>query len=568
MLRRYRKLGEILVEKGFITREELEKALEIQKQLKKPLGEVLVELGYITEDQLLEALSEQYDAPILRDLPKNIPLNVVGSLPKNIIESLHVIPVNKKEDGTLVVVTDNGTNIPRIRQEVRFLTGKNPEIYLVASRDFSMLYQTYVLGVPLELFEEPYVTIEEAEGQVEEEAEESEETVIEEAPIVRLVNNIINRAIEMGASDIHIEPMKRTVRVRFRVDGVLKKVLEYQKMQHNSVVARIKIMSGLDVSERRLPQDGKFYTIKSGEQYDFRVSTMPSTFGEKVVMRILKVSAANRRLEELGYSEYNYRRILSLLEKPYGIILVTGPTGSGKSTTLVAMINHLKGEGVNIVTAEDPVEYTIEGVTQCQVFPEIGLTFARYLRAFLRQDPDIIMVGEIRDTETAQLAVEASLTGHLVLSTLHTNTAAGAVSRLMEMGIDPHLLGTSLIGVIGQRLIRRLCNECKVSGEVKDEKSKFYFERFLGEVPNQIYYPSEEGCPACRGMRYRGRMAIGEVMIVDEEMRTLISSRASEMEIARHAVEKGMRPMFVDALEKVAQGLTSLEEVFRVTTPP
>ncbi|ACM23915.1 Type II secretion system protein E [Thermotoga neapolitana LA10] len=567
MLRRYRKLGEILVERGFITREELERALEIQKQLKKPLGEVLVELGYITEDQLLDALSEQYNAPILKDLPKNIPLNVVGSLPKNIIESLHVIPIDKKEDGTLVVVTDNGTNIPRIRQEIRFLTGKDPEIYLVASRDFSMLYQTYVLGVPLELFEEPYVAIEETEEQVEE-AEESEEAAVEEAPIVRLVNNIINRAIEMGASDIHIEPMKRTVRVRFRIDGVLRRVLEYQKGQHNSVVARIKIMSGLDVSERRLPQDGKFYTIKGGEQYDFRVSTMPSTFGEKVVMRILKVSAANKRLEELGYSEYNYKRILSILEKPYGIILVTGPTGSGKSTTLVAMINHLKSESVNIVTAEDPVEYTIDGVTQCQVFPEVGLTFARYLRAFLRQDPDIIMVGEIRDRETAQLAVEASLTGHLVLSTLHTNTAAGAVSRLMEMGIDPHLLGTSLIGVIGQRLVRKLCDECKIPGEVKDENAKSYFERFFGRVPDQIYYPSEEGCPVCRGMRYRGRMAIGEVLIVDEEMRALISSRASEMEIARRAMEKGMRPMFVDALEKVAQGLTSLEEVFRVTTLP
>jgi len=362
--------------------------------------------------------------------------------------------------------------------------------------------------------------------------------------------------------------MKRTVRVRFRIDGVLRRVLEYQKGQHNSVVARIKIMSGLDVSERRLPQDGKFYTIKGGEQYDFRVSTMPSTFGEKVVMRILKVSAANKRLEELGYSEYNYKRILSILEKPYGIILVTGPTGSGKSTTLVAMINHLKSESVNIVTAEDPVEYTIDGVTQCQVFPEVGLTFARYLRAFLRQDPDIIMVGEIRDRETAQLAVEASLTGHLVLSTLHTNTAAGAVSRLMEMGIDPHLLGTSLIGVIGQRLVRKLCDECKIPGEVKDENAKSYFERFFGRVPDQIYYPSEEGCPVCRGMRYRGRMAIGEVLIVDEEMRALISSRASEMEIARRAMEKGMRPMFVDALEKVAQGLTSLEEVFRVTTLP
>jgi len=231
------------------------------------------------------------------------------------------------------------------------------------------------------------------------------------------------------------------------------------------------------------------------------------------------------------------------------------------------MINYLKNESVNIVTAEDPVEYTIEGVTQCQVFPEIGLTFARYLRAFLRQDPDIIMVGEIRDRETAQLAVEASLTGHLVLSTLHTNTAAGAVSRLIEMGIDPHLLGASLIGVIGQRLVRKLCDECKMPGEVRDEQVKSYFEQFFGKVPDQIYYPSEEGCPACRGMRYRGRMAIGEVLIVDEELRELISSRVSETEIAKLAVKKGMRTMFQDALEKVLLGQTSIEEVFRVTTP-
>jgi len=231
------------------------------------------------------------------------------------------------------------------------------------------------------------------------------------------------------------------------------------------------------------------------------------------------------------------------------------------------MINYLKNESVNIVTAEDPVEYTIEGVTQCQVFPEIGLTFARYLRAFLRQDPDIIMVGEIRDRETAQLAVEASLTGHLVLSTLHTNTAAGAVSRLIEMGIDPHLLGASLIGVIGQRLVRKLCDECKMSGEIRDEQVKSYFERFFGKVPDQIYYPSEEGCSTCKGMRYRGRMAIGEVLIVDEELRELISSKASETEIAKLAVKKGMRTMFQDALEKVLLGQTSIEEVFRVTTP-
>ena len=565
MLKRYKKLGELLLEKGFITESELERALEIQKQTRKPLGEVLLELGYVTEDEILDALSEQYGAPILKNLPKNIPLNVIGSLPKNMVETLRVIPIEKKEDGTLVVVTDNGVNIPRIRQEIRFLTGKMPEVYLVTSRDFSLLYQTHVLGVPLDLFEEPYVVMEEA--PVEQETREETEVEAEEAPIVRLVNNIINRAIEMGASDIHIEPFKRSVKVRFRIDGMLRKILEYQKAQHGAVVARIKIMSNLDVSERRLPQDGKFYTIKNGEQYDFRVSTMPSAFGEKVVLRILKVSEANRRLEELGYSDYNYNRIMELLRKPYGIILVTGPTGSGKSTTLVAMINYLKDESVNIITAEDPIEYTIEGVTQCQVFPEIGLTFARYLRAFLRQDPDIIMVGEIRDRETAQLAVEASLTGHLVLSTLHTNTAAGAVTRLVEMGVDPHLLGTSLLGVIGQRLVRRLCEKCKVPTPIEDEKLAEHFERHFGYVPERIFTPSPEGCPECRGMKYRGRMAIGEVLIVSSEIKRLLSSRATEQDIFEVAVREGMRPMFVDGLEKVAQGLTSFEEVLRVVSP-
>lgn len=565
MLKRYKKLGELLLERGFITESELERALEIQKQTRKPLGEVLLELGYVTEDEILDALSEQYGAPILKNLPKNIPLNVIGSLPKNMVETLRVIPIEKKEDGTLVVVTDNGVNIPRIRQEIRFLTGKMPEVYLVTSRDFSLLYQTHVLGVPLDLFEEPYVVMEEA--PVEQETKEETEVEAEEAPIVRLVNNIINRAIEMGASDIHIEPFKRSVRVRFRIDGMLRKILEYQKAQHGAVVARIKIMSNLDVSERRLPQDGKFYTIKNGEQYDFRVSTMPSAFGEKVVLRILKVSEANRRLEELGYSDYNYNRIMELLRKPYGIILVTGPTGSGKSTTLVAMINYLKDESVNIITAEDPIEYTIEGVTQCQVFPEIGLTFARYLRAFLRQDPDIIMVGEIRDRETAQLAVEASLTGHLVLSTLHTNTAAGAVTRLVEMGVDPHLLGTSLLGVIGQRLVRRLCEKCKVPTPIEDKKIAEHFERHFGYVPERIFTPSPEGCPECRGMKYRGRMAIGEVLIVSDEIKRLLSSRATEQDIFEVAVREGMRPMFVDGLEKVAQGLTSFEEVLRVVSP-
>jgi len=559
MPRKYRKLGEILIEKGYITEKELMEAMEAQKELKKPLGELLIEMGYITSKELVEALSEQYGIPVLKELPRNIPLNILGSLPKTIIEELRVIPIDRKDDGTLVVVTDSGVNLPRIRQEIRFLTGKEPEIFFVTPEDYTLLYQTYVLGTPTDLVEESFVTIEPV-GEEEEELELEEET----APIVRLVSSLINRAIDLGASDIHIEPFKNYVRVRYRIDGVLRKVLDYAKAQHSGVVTRIKIMSNLDISEKRLPQDGKFYTVRNGEQYDFRVSTMPTVFGEKIVLRILQVSAANKQLEELGYSEYNYKRIKSLIEKPYGIILVTGPTGSGKSTTLVAMINALKGEHVNIITAEDPVEYTIEGVNQCQVNPEIGLTFARYLRAFLRQDPDIIMVGEIRDRETAQLAVEASLTGHLVLSTLHTNTAAAAIARLVEMGIDPHLLSTSLLGIIAQRLVRKLCNSCKVQGKLEDKFMNIVKEYFPDKEPI-VYFPSEEGCAECRGMKYKGRVAIAEVLIVDDEIRKLIAKGATEQEIFKKAVERGMRPMFIDGMEKVLEGITSTEEVLRVT---
>ena len=560
MPRRYRKLGEILIEKGYITEKELMEAMEAQKELKKPLGELLIEMGYITSKELVEALSEQYGIPVLEDLPKNIPLNILGSLPKSIIEELRVIPIDKKDDGTLVVVTDSGINLPRIRQEIRFLTGRDPEVYFVTPEDYSLLYQTYVLGTPTDLVEESFVTIEPIEEE-EEELEIEEET----APIVRLVSSLINRAIDLGASDIHIEPFKNYVRVRYRIDGVLRKVLDYAKAQHSGVVTRIKIMSNLDISEKRLPQDGKFYTVRNGEQYDFRVSTMPTVFGEKIVLRILQVSAANKQLEELGYSEYNYKRIKSLIEKPYGIILVTGPTGSGKSTTLVAMINALKGDHVNIITAEDPVEYTIEGVNQCQANPEIGLTFARYLRAFLRQDPDIIMVGEIRDKETAQLAVEASLTGHLVLSTLHTNTAAAAIARLVEMGVDPHLLSTSLLGIIAQRLVRKLCNSCKVEGRLEEKFVKIVKDYFPDRDPI-VYFPSEEGCAECRGMKYRGRVAIAEVLIVDDDIRRMIAEGVTEQELFKKAVEKGMRPMFIDGMEKVLEGITSTEEVLRVTT--
>ncbi len=560
--KKYKKLGEILIDRGYITRSELEKAIQKQKEVKKPLGEVLVDLGYVTWDEITKALAEQFDVEVLEEVPTSIPLDIVNRVPRNTIENLRVIPIDITDDGRLVVVTDSAVNIPRIKSELRFLTGTDPKILLTTPMTYDYIYKTYVLGNPVEEIGEIFSETPVLEENELEEAELEEE----EAPVVKLVSMIIHKAIEKDASDIHIEPFRNQVKVRYRIDGVLRTIMSYPRIQHNAVVIRVKIMANLNISERRLPQDGKFYLKVSGEQYDFRVSTMPSVFGEKIVMRILKVSAANRRLSELGYNEYNEKRIYELLKHPYGIILVTGPTGSGKSTTLVAMINELKDESVNILTAEDPVEYTIDGVTQCQVRPEIGLTFARYLRSFLRQDPDIIMVGEIRDKESAQLAVEASLTGHLILSTLHTNNAPSAIDRLKNLGVDPRLISTSLIGVISQRLIRKINTRCEIKkSKLRGDLMRFWEEHFKGIYDPVEFIPMEsEGCDDL----YRGRTAIGEVLIVTDRLREAIASDANEKYLEEIAVNEGMRPMFLDGLEKVLKGETTVEEVLRVTSIP
>ncbi|QTA37247.1 Flp pilus assembly complex ATPase component TadA [Thermosipho ferrireducens] len=554
--KKYKRLGDILIEKGIITELDLKKALEIQRETKKPIGQVLVELGYCTWEQLTKALAEQYNVNFYSKIPE-IDSSLRNKFKKELMEELRFLPV-KEDEKKITIVTDNVYNIPLIKRRLKFFLNKDVEIYLIAPdlfEEMKMIFSSSA-GLNLEVDNIIYnISEEESEEAIEEEPSH------EDTPIVRLVNNIIEHAIELDASDVHIEPTSRKVIIRYRIDGVLKRVTEYPKISHNSVITRIKILSKLDITERRLPQDGKFFIKKEGEQYDFRVSTMPSVHGEKIVMRILKVSHSKRRLEDSGYTKYNFVRIQKLIEHPHGIILVTGPTGSGKSTTLVGIINTLNHEGVNIITAEDPVEYTIEGITQCQVNPEIGLTFARYLRAFLRQDPDIIMVGEIRDRETAQLAVEASLTGHLVLSTLHTNTAVGAIDRLINMGIDPSLISASLIGVIGQRLVRKVCKDCAVKKVLPEE-----YENLAKKL-----YPEKEtvqyignGCQVCNNTGYKGRTAIAEVLMVDDEIRKAINQKASTSELTRVARKNGMRTLFEDGFLKVLSGETTLEEVLRI----
>lgn len=560
-MRVYKRLGELLTERGLITPEVLQQAVTIQKKVGKPLGEILVGMGLLSWEDIYTALSKQYNLELVEELPNMVPPELLRLVPRSVAERLKVVPIEfSPETNTLKVVTPDVLKVPQIERELSFLTGNKIEVALTPPPNFEALYRvSYEEASSSEIIEHTF-DLEPSEEAVEEEEASSEET-----PVGKFINALLENAIRSDASDIHLEPYEKVAVGRFRIDGILRKILTYPRRAHNSVVSRIKVMCGLDISEKRLPQDGKFFIRRGGEQYDFRVSTMPTIFGEKVVMRVLRVSNAKKKLEELGLSDYNLKRFRKLLEAPHGIILVSGPTGSGKSTTLVAVLNEVTSEKVNVVTAEDPVEYTIEGITQCQVNAEIGLTFARYLRSFLRQDPDIIMVGEIRDRETAQLAIEASLTGHLVFSTIHTNSAPGAVARLVNMGVDPFLLSTSLIGVIGQRLVRRLCNYCKMKIPMREEALKIASKLFPDKGEFYEFVPGS-GCNECRGIGYKGRTGIHEVLIVNNELRDLIVRGASEHELTEAAKAAGMRTLYEDGIEKVLQGITSVEEVNRVAT--
>ncbi len=550
----FRRIGEILVSKGYITPEILSRALEISKASGKPLGRVLVENHLVTWNDIADALATQFGLPKLEELPSDIPFDVINSIPRNLISTYRLIPY-KKTGNTLFVATDNAINYTQIMREIRFITSMKVKVAIVPTDVFDSFYQS-IFGSQIETgLPETFEDLPQ-----EEEINEEEEEETEEAPVVRLAKAIIEGGIVQGASDIHIEPTRNVVNVRYRVDGILRKVTTYPKKTHSSIVSRIKIMSGMDISEKRLPQDGKFFMKFQGEQYDFRVSTMPTVYQEKIVMRILKVSASQQHISDLGFSEYNTNRFLELIHYPYGIVLLTGPTGSGKSTTLVAAINEIKDVTKNIITVEDPVEYNIDGVNQCQVNAEIGLTYARFLRSTLRQDPNIIMIGEIRDRETAQLALEASMTGHLVFSTLHTNDAPSAISRLINLGLDPHMIGVSLIGVIGQRLVRKLCDECKKEVPLKEEIVEVA-KKLYPDVKPKMY---ESGhCSECSN-GYRGRTAVNEVMIVTPEIREFIYRGASDTELREAARRGGMRTIFEDGVDKIIRGITSYNEITRV----
>ncbi len=570
----------MLLKARLITEEQLNEAVRIQKLEGKRLGSVLLKLGYINEESLITFLSRQYNAPAINLTDHKIDTNLLKLVPYETAKKFQLIPISKDGAALRIAVVDPSNNFAI--DEVRFLTGMKISVHVAAESAIMDSIEKYYprrdtakasagaapKGKPVESMElddmNKIIGSALDELTVVEEKEDKDAPREMDAPIVKLVNGILMNAINTRASDIHIEPAETLLRVRYRVDGVLQPVLKLPVKMKNALTSRIKIMSHLDISERRLPQDGRI-KLKFGEdrEIDFRVSTLPTLWGEKIVMRLLDKSNLQLDLTRLGFDEKPLQDFLDAIEKPYGMILVTGPTGSGKTTTLYSALSQLNKPGVNIMTAEDPVEYNFFGINQVQIKDDIGLNFASALRSFLRQDPDVIMVGEIRDFETGEIAVKAALTGHLVLSTLHTNDAPSTVTRLINMGIEPLIVSASVVLVIAQRLARKICPKCKEEQKISEAAL-----RKAGLAPERISGASCSiglGCPECNNTGYKGRVALYEVMPVKDELKELILQGASSAELKKEAIRLGMATLRQSGLKKVLEGVTSMEEVLRVT---
>jgi type IV pilus assembly protein PilB len=548
-----RALTDILVDRGLVTADQLDAAEE--QRAGRTLGGALVEDGVLTEVQLVEAVASQHGLRFVDFADLSVDASAVSLLPPAVCRRHTVLPVGYDEGRLLLAMADPG-NVVAI-DDVRSLTRRDVRPVVATRVDLLAAINRYHradIGLD-DITSELQADEEPTAGPVEGSADD--------APIVRFVNVLITQAIQDRASDIHVEPGEREMRVRFRIDGVLHEVMRPSRNLQAGVVSRLKIMADIDIAERRVPQDGRLSVNVSGRKVDLRVATLPTVWGEKVVMRILDNSTARLDLADLGFRATNYDRFAESFRKPYGMVLVTGPTGSGKSTTLYATLNIVSTPEKNVITVEDPVEYRLPGINQVQVNTKAGLTFAAALRSILRSDPDIVLVGEIRDHATAQIAIEAALTGHLVLSTLHTNDAPSAISRLVEMGIEPFLVGSAIDCVLAQRLARRLCPKCKESYTPTPEAlAKAGFGRTDGEPLPTLQ--RAVGCTVCSRTGYAGRLALHEVMPVTEDVARLGVERASADEIARAARAQGMQTLRQDGFAKVLQGVTSLEEILRV----
>jgi len=550
-------IGQILVEQGYILPEQLDLALKEQTVTNLRIGEILVKNGWVTEKDLAEAISKQTNLPFV-SLSMFRPMEeAIDAIPENMARRLEVVPLSIDENANkLTVAVSDPFNILAL-DEIRMITGMDVDVVIATLSDIKRAIETlYALRSSID--EALVEIVEEERGEFD--LSKGEEAVsIDDAPVVKLVNTILGQAVDNSASDVHIEPFENETRVRYRIDGVLFDMLTFPKHLHPPVSSRIKIMSGMDIAEKRHPQDGRILLRVAGRRIDIRVSSLPAIYGEKLVMRLLDQATAMVGLERLGLDPDERTTLDKVIEVPYGIILVTGPTGSGKSTTLYSVIQNLNSYEVNITTVEDPVEYTIAGVNQVQINERAGLTFDTVLRSILRQDPDIILVGEMRDTETAQLAVRAALTGHLVLSTLHTNDAPSSIVRMIDMGIPPFLVSSSVVAVMAQRLVRKLCPHCKVPYELPlDVAESLGLNGFT-----TVYKPV--GCDECRGTGYRGRTAIFEIMPMSEELRRAVMTGATSDDLRTMAINQGMRTLRVSGAKKVTEGITSADEVLSVT---
>lgn len=556
-------IGEILVEKGFITPDKLEVALKEQEALGRTqkLGRILITLGFLKEQDLLVALSAQLGLKTLTfsEFPKVIP---EGNYPTvKFMKQYKLVPVGSDNSILKVAMTDP---LDRYALDaLRVFSGKTLEVYLSSEKDIiEAIDQYFSSSVQMTTIMEGMREEEDFSAMDLEMPEDVHHLrdMAFEAPIVKLVNMLITRAVENRASDIHIEPFENNVKVRYRIDGALNELEPLPKRIQAAVISRIKIMSRLNIAERRLPQDGRIKLRVSGRDIDLRISSMPTIYGESIVMRILDRTSSLIILEYLGFPDETIRKYRKLINVPYGMLLVTGPTGSGKTTTLYASLSQINSPDKKIITIEDPIEYQIDGINQIHVKPKIGLTFANGLRHIVRQDPDIIMVGEIRDIETADIAIQSALTGHLVFSTLHTNDAPGAVTRLLDMGIESFLVSSSLIGVLAQRLVRVICKSCKEPFTPPQE----VIDSVEANLANIKTYHGT-GCPECRYSGYRGRTGIFELMLITEEIRQLVLEKASANMIRQTAMTQGMQVLRECGWQKVNEGVTSIEEVLRVT---
>ena len=560
---RKKRLGDLLVEAGTITQDQLMQALNVQKTEKKGqrLGDVLMDLGFTDEKQIMKALCSQLKLQPVDLSNIRIPEEITKLTEEAVLRKHNLIPFqfHEKNPNVIKVAMSDPLDI-RAMDDISIITGLQIERYVATPGDIAAAIDRYYGNAEALRVAEQY-TREREEQNKNKNVEAEDESNVQQAPIVKLLGQIIEQAVHKRTSDIHIEPMENQVRIRFRVDGVLHEAMRHDISLHAALIARIKIVSGLDISEKRRPQDGRATSIVDRQEYDIRVSILPTVYGEKVVMRLAKKKALTMDKKELGFPDDELAKFDKILSHPNGMILVTGPTGSGKSTTLYTALNELNGEGVNIITVEDPVEANVAGINQVQVNEKAGLTFSSALRSILRQDPDIIMIGEIRDQETAGIAVQASITGHLVVSTLHTNNAVGTLNRMADMGVERYLIADSVVGVIAQRLVRKLCPHCRKMRPASEEEKRILRQNTDQEV--NIYEPA--GCKLCNNTGFFGRIGVFEIMEVNEEIRNLIAENGTTEELEEAAKRSGMRTLRQNGIRYVLDGTTSIEEMLKAS---